>query len=53
MTGGARPWPEGENRAGQQLLTPAQARRLRATTRFSVGGGVRLSGLDPARPVVG
>jgi hypothetical protein len=50
VTVGAAPGP-GE--VGPNPLTPAQARRLRATTRFSVGGGVRLRGLSPRRPAAG
>jgi hypothetical protein len=44
------PWPDD---VGPNPLTPAQARRLRASTRFSVGGGVRFRGLNPGRPDAG
>lgn len=44
------PWPTNGTGEGPNPLTPAQARRLRASTRFSVGDGIRLRGIDPAHP---
>lgn len=43
----------GPGDVGPNPLTPAQARRLRASILFSVGGGVVLKGLDPGRPAAG